>query len=94
MTNELQQGTLSFEEFRHLVAEELQVDESKVVPEASFIEDLMVDSIKLVDMMLTLEEKGISIPMEAAWDVKTVGDAYAVYSQPRSESGTAEQPAT
>jgi len=26
-----------------------------------------------------LEENGINIPMEAAWDVQTVGDAYRVY---------------
>jgi acyl carrier protein len=29
--------------------------------------------------MLSLEEMGIEIPLEAAWDVETVGDAYQVY---------------
>ena len=70
---------ISFEAFRHLLAEELQIDETKVVPEASFITDLLVDSIRLVELMLRLEEMGITIPIESAWDVQTVGDAYRVY---------------
>lgn len=72
---------ISFEEFRSIVAKELQVDESKVVPDASFVEDLFVDSIKLVELMLRLEEEGINIPLESAWDVETVGDAYRLYAK-------------
>jgi acyl carrier protein len=72
---------ISFEEFRSIVAKELQVDESKVVPDASFVEDLFVDSIKLVELMLRLEEEGINIPLESAWDVETVGDAYRLYAE-------------
>jgi len=72
---------ISFEEFKHLLAEELQIEESKIVPEASFVSDLMVDSIKLVELMLRLDEMGITIPMESAWDVQTVGDAYRVYKE-------------
>lgn len=72
---------ITFEEFRRIVAEELDVDESKVSPEASFVEDLMADSIQLVEMMLSLEERGILIPIEAAWQVRTVGDAYRLYVQ-------------
>jgi acyl carrier protein len=34
-----------------------------------------------VELMLGLEENGINIPIEAAWDVQTVGDAYRVYSE-------------
>ncbi len=80
---------ITFEEFRRIVAEELDVDESRVVPEASFLEDLMADSIRLVEMMLHLEEMGIPIPIESAWQVRTVGDAYRLYtealeSKPRS----------
>ncbi len=81
MTEPSVQKLISFEEFKHLLARELQVEESRLVPEASFVSDLQVDSIKLVDMMLSLEEMGIKIPMESAWDVQTVGDAYKVYSE-------------
>ncbi len=79
MTDNPPKGPITFEEFQHMLADVLQMDEDKLVPEASFVNDLMVDSIKLVELMLGLEENGITIPMEAAWDVQTVGDAYRVY---------------
>jgi len=79
MTEKSPKGPISFEEFKHMLADVLQMDEDKLNAEASFVNDLMVDSIKLVELMLGLEENGINIPMEAAWDVQTVGDAYRVY---------------
>jgi len=87
MAAESPQGQITFEEFKHFLAEQLKIDESKVVPEASFVTDLMVDSISLVELMLGMEEKGINIPMEAAWDVQTVGDAYRVYKENAATSG-------
>lgn len=70
---------ITFEEFRLAIARELNVDERIVVPEASFVDDLYADSIRLVELMVRLQQQGITIPMEEAWDVKTVGDAYEVY---------------
>jgi len=70
---------LSFEQFRQFLAEELTVDEAKITPEASFIEDLLVDSIRMVEMFLRLEAEGLDIPLEAAWQIETVGDAYQCY---------------
>lgn len=58
------------------MARELEVDEERVVPEASFFSDLCVDSIRMVDMMLRPEELGINIPLEVAWEIDTVEDAY------------------
>ena len=72
---------ISFEEFRRLIAEELQVDESKIAQESSFIRDLLTDSIQLVELMLRLEEMGVDIPVDAAWEVETVGDAYRLYKE-------------
>ncbi len=83
---------ISFEEFRQLIARELQVDEEKVVPEASFVEDLLADSIRLVELMLRLEDLGIQIPLEAAWEIRTVGDAYRLYREQAIGPGLA--PAT
>lgn len=90
MAAESTHGQLTFEEFRHFLAQQLQVDENKIVPEASFVTDLMVDSISLVELMLSMEEKGINIPMEAAWDVQTVGDAYRVYKDNAGTTGLQE----
>lgn len=73
--------SLSFDEFRQLIASELQMDPALVTPEASLVEDLLVDSIRMVDLMLRLEEMGITFPAEAIWDVHTVEDAYHAYVQ-------------
>jgi len=72
---------IAFEEFRRIIAEELDVDDELVVPDAVFMEDLMADSIQLVEMMLHMEERGIVIPGEAAWKVRTVEDAYRIYEE-------------
>ena len=72
-------GTLSFEEFKQILAEELLVSVDRLVPEASFINDLAVDSIRLVEMILRLEELGVKIPAEMAWQIQTVGDAYEYF---------------
>jgi acyl carrier protein len=69
-------GKYSFEEFKKIIAEELLVDEEEITPKTSFLTDLRVDSMRMVDMMLRLEEQGISIPLEAGWQIETVGDAY------------------
>ncbi len=71
-----QNSKLTFEEFRKIVARELEVDEASIFPETSFFADLRVDSIRMVDMMLRLEEMGLVIPLEVAWEIETVGDAY------------------
>ncbi len=71
---------ISFEEFRRLIATALQVDESQVTAEASFMDDLYADSIRLVELFLNLSERGITIPFDEAWNIKTVGDAYRLYS--------------
>ena len=84
---------ISFEQFRSLVAKELQVDESQVGPETSFVQDLYADSVRLVELLLRLEEAGIDIPFEEAWNVETVGDAYQLYSR-HASSGPSPQPAT
>ncbi len=70
---------LSFEEFRKMLAEVLLVDEAKLTPEASFLNDLMVDSIRWLEMALTIERLGVQIPTEALWDIQTVGDSYQYY---------------
>jgi acyl carrier protein len=71
-------GKLSFDEFRRILASELQVDEERLLPEASLYTDLNVDSVHAVDTMLRLEDKGIEIPLELAWQIDTVDDAYQV----------------
>lgn len=61
-----------------IVADKLGVDESKVVPEARFREDLEADSLDLVELIMEFEEKfGGNISDEEAQKITTVGEAIA-----------------
>ena len=46
----------AFTMFRKAAVEVLRVDEAKVVPEASFADDLDADSLDLVEFVMKLEE--------------------------------------
>lgn len=70
---------VTFEEFQAILAEELMLAKESLTPEASLIKDLQVDSLALASMMLRLEEMGVAIPMERAWEIETVRDAYNAY---------------
>ncbi|GAB4189596.1 MAG: acyl carrier protein [Roseiflexaceae bacterium] len=61
---------------KKIVAEQLGVDEAKIVPAARFTDDLNADSLDLVEMIMSLEEEfGVEIPDEDAEKILTVQDA-------------------
>ncbi len=70
-----------FERIKPLVVEQLGVEEAKVVPGASFVEDLGADSLDLVELIMSLEEefstpsRKIEIPDEDAEKIVTIQDA-------------------
>jgi len=64
------------ERLTKIVAEQLGVDESKIVPSARFTDDLNADSLDLVEMIMSLEEEfGVEIPDEDAEKIVSVQDA-------------------
>ena len=64
------------DKIKQIVVEHLGVEESKVTPEASFIDDLGADSLDTVELVMAFEEEfGCEIPDDAAETILTVGDA-------------------
>ncbi|MEL6257754.1 MAG: acyl carrier protein, partial [Pseudomonadota bacterium] len=47
----------TLERVKKIVVENLDVDGEKVVPEASFIDDLGADSLDLVELVMAFEEE-------------------------------------
>jgi acyl carrier protein len=61
-----------------IVREITGIKAEQVVPEASFVDDLDIDSLSMVEVAVAAEEKfGVRIPDEALGKLKTVGDAVA-----------------
>lgn len=64
-----------FEEVAKLLAEQLNVDVSKITEQSEIVKDLGADSLDVVELLYTLEEKtGKTIPEEKVTTLKTVGD--------------------
>ncbi len=65
-----------FEKVKKIVADQLGVETSAVVPQASFQNDLGADSLDTVELVMALEEEfEIEIPDEAAEEILTVQSA-------------------
>ena len=70
---------------RSIVVEHLDVEESKVTLEASFIDDLGADSLDTVELVMAFEEEfAIEIPEAAADKIQTVGDAVRFLTENRA----------
>ena len=67
---------MEFEKLRDIIVEVLNVDESEVKLEATFVDDLGADSLDVFQIIMGLEEEfDIEIPNEEAEKIVTVGDA-------------------
>jgi acyl carrier protein len=56
---------------------EFELDEKRVVPEASLRDDLEIESLDFVDIAVEIEKKfGFKIKGEEMINVKTLGDLY------------------
>ena len=70
-----------FERIKPMIVEQLGVEESEVVPSASFVENLGADSLDLVELIMSLEEEfsnptqKVEIPDEDAEKIITIQDA-------------------
>ena len=58
-----------------LISDATKISADKITPETSFIEDLNLDSLDIVELMMKMEDEfGIEIPEEDAEGLKTVKD--------------------
>ena len=61
---------------KKMVADHLGIEETKVVDEANFIDDLGADSLDTVELVMAFEEEfGSEISESEAEKILTVGDA-------------------
>ena len=66
----------SHDKVKNIVVDKLGVEESRVVPEANFLDDLGADSLDIVELIMEFEEEfDIEIPDEDAETITTVGAA-------------------
>ena len=64
------------EKVTNIIVDKLSVEESRVVPEASFLDDLGADSLDTVELIMEFEEEfDLEIPDEDAERITTVGAA-------------------
>jgi len=64
------------EKVKHIIVEQLGVDEDEVKPDASFVDDLGADSLDVVELVMALEEEfEMEISDEDAEKLTTVKQA-------------------
>ncbi len=65
-----------FETVKAITAEQLDIDESLITMDSSFINDLEADSLDLVQLLMAFEDEyDMEISDEEAEEISTVGDA-------------------
>lgn len=58
-----------------LISDATKVDLMKITPDTSFVDDLNLDSLDIVELMMKMEDDfGVEIPEEDAEGLKTVKD--------------------
>ena len=66
------------EKVKHIIVEQLGVDEDEVKAESSFVDDLGADSLDVVELVMALEEEfGLEISDEDAEKLSSVQQAIA-----------------
>lgn len=69
-----------YERLKDIIVDQLGVEAGEVVPSASFVDDLNADSLDLVELIMSIEEKfstpdrKLEIPDEDAEKIATVQD--------------------
>ena len=66
----------------NLVSEATKIDTAKITGATSFVDDLNLDSLDIVELMMKMEDEfGVEIPEEDAEGLKTVQDVVTYLSK-------------
>lgn len=58
-----------------LISDATKIEEAKIKPETSFVDDLNLDSLDIVELMMKMEDEfGVDIPEEDAEGLKSFSD--------------------
>lgn len=64
-----------FEKIVKIICDEFDIDDVEITYETTLTDDLGIDSMDLVDLVMSLEDEfGLELPDEALEDMSTVGD--------------------
>lgn len=59
----------------NLISDATKIDKAKITPETSFVDDLNLDSLDIVELMMKMEDEfGVEIPEDEAENLKSVKD--------------------
>ena len=64
-----------FDKLKTIIIEDFEIDEELITMNTSLTDDLDIDSLDLVDLVMTVEDEfSIELPDEALEGMKTIGD--------------------
>ena len=64
-----------FEKLKTIIIEEFEIEEELITMNTSLTDELDIDSLDLVDLVMTVEDEfSIELPDEALESMKTIGD--------------------
>ncbi|MEV6769845.1 meromycolate extension acyl carrier protein AcpM [Nocardia sp. NPDC051030] len=80
------------EELGKIIEEVTGIEPSEVTIEKSFVDDLDIDSLSMVEIAVQTEDKyGVKIPDEDLASLKTVGDAVSYIQKLEAENADAAE---
>ncbi|MBQ9460415.1 MAG: acyl carrier protein [Clostridia bacterium] len=63
------------EKVKAILSEQFDVEEDKITPETSLIDDLGADSLDVVDLVMSIEDEfEVEVPDDEVENIKTVDD--------------------
>ncbi len=64
----------NLQQIRTTVAEILEVDEAALTPETCFYDLPNFDSVKVLSLIVALDDIGVEVPQDKAGDIRTFAD--------------------